>query len=95
MASFCRSSVTACFRSMAARSKTPAQKTLNPKPVSSAFSSSRTRITKSPSRVFRVLGSVESLMPFHSATANARLKSNIAVDSSCWSWLSQDFAVPR
>jgi hypothetical protein len=28
-------------------------------------------------------------MPLHSAIANARLKSSIAVDSSCWSWLSQ------
>ncbi|XP_020257902.1 uncharacterized protein LOC109834318 [Asparagus officinalis] len=41
------------------------------------------------------LGSVESLMPLHSAIASARLKSSIAVDSSYWSWLSQDFAVPR
>lgn len=35
------------------------------------------------------LGSVESLMPLHSAVASARLRSFIAVDSSCWSWLSQ------
>lgn len=28
-------------------------------------------------------------MPLHSAIANARLKSSIAVDSSCWSSLSQ------
>ncbi|KAB5541437.1 hypothetical protein DKX38_014411 [Salix brachista] len=41
------------------------------------------------SRVVSVPGSVESLMPLHNAIANARLKSIIAVDSSCWSWLSQ------
>lgn len=43
-------------------------------------------------RIFRyvaVLGSVESLMPLHSAIASARLKSSLAVDSVCWSWLSQ------
>jgi hypothetical protein len=28
-------------------------------------------------------------MPLHNAIANARLKSSIAVDSSCWSWLSR------
>ncbi|RWW48472.1 hypothetical protein BHE74_00045451 [Ensete ventricosum] len=31
---------------------------------------------------------IDSLMPLHSAVACARLKSYIAVDSSCWSWLS-------
>jgi hypothetical protein len=36
-----------------------------------------------------VLGSVESMMPLHSAIASARLKSSIAVDSSYWSLLSQ------
>lgn len=40
-------------------------------------------------RVVSILGSVESLMPLHSAIASARLKSYIAVDSNCWSWLSQ------
>ncbi|KAJ0077584.1 hypothetical protein Patl1_36403 [Pistacia atlantica] len=33
-------------------------------------------------------------MPLHSAIASARLKSSIAVDSSCWSWLSEGLAVP-
>ncbi|CAM8937784.1 unnamed protein product [Rhodiola kirilowii] len=33
-------------------------------------------------------------MPLHSAIANARLKSIIAVDSSCWSWMSQGLALP-
>ncbi|XP_019413284.1 PREDICTED: uncharacterized protein LOC109325399 isoform X2 [Lupinus angustifolius] len=43
-------------------------------------------------RALRILlgtGSVESLMPLHSAIANARLTSNIALDSTCWSMLSQ------
>uniref|UniRef100_A0A7N2LKE2 Uncharacterized protein n=1 Tax=Quercus lobata TaxID=97700 RepID=A0A7N2LKE2_QUELO len=31
------------------------------------------------------------MMPLHSAIASARLKSNIAIDSSCWSWLSQEW----
>ncbi|PWZ44172.1 hypothetical protein Zm00014a_017322 [Zea mays] len=32
---------------------------------------------------------LETLMPLHSAVAAARLRSCIAVDSSCWSSLSQ------
>lgn len=40
-------------------------------------------------RVLSVVRSVESLMPLHSAIANARLTSNIAFDSSCWSLLSR------
>ncbi|KAF3336370.1 hypothetical protein FCM35_KLT18956 [Carex littledalei] len=40
--------------------------------------------------VVSALGSVESLMPLHSAIASARLRSIIASDSSYWSCLSQD-----
>ncbi|KAK4759814.1 hypothetical protein SAY87_022945 [Trapa incisa] len=36
-----------------------------------------------------ILGGPESPMPLHSAVASARLKSNIAIDSSFWSWLSR------
>ncbi|CAO2208207.1 unnamed protein product [Urochloa humidicola] len=32
---------------------------------------------------------LETLMPLHSAVAAARLRSCIAIDSSCWSSLSQ------
>ncbi|XP_078154997.1 envelope glycoprotein isoform X1 [Carex rostrata] len=39
--------------------------------------------------VVSALGSVESLMPLHSAIASARLRSIIASDSSYWSCLSQ------
>ncbi|KAL5715250.1 hypothetical protein ACHQM5_017095 [Ranunculus cassubicifolius] len=51
--------------------------------------------TRSTSRIAMALGCMESLMPLHSAIASARLKSIIAADTSCWSFLSQDFAVPR
>ncbi|XP_061958312.1 protein NONRESPONDING TO OXYLIPINS 2, mitochondrial-like isoform X1 [Populus nigra] len=91
MASFCRSAITATSRSLASRSKTVTQKTLNAKSMSSPFTSTPTRTILASSRFVSVLGSVESLMPLHNAIANARLKSSIAVDSSCWSWLSRVF----
>ncbi|XP_066346662.1 protein NONRESPONDING TO OXYLIPINS 2, mitochondrial-like [Miscanthus floridulus] len=37
---------------------------------------------------------LETLMPLHSAVAAARLRSCIAVDSSCWCSLSQGYALP-
>ncbi|KAL9418100.1 hypothetical protein AB3S75_041003 [Citrus x aurantiifolia] len=94
MASFCRSAIAAGSRSLAARSKTTSQSTLSAKSIFSSFSSSAGPLPRA-SRVLSALGSVESLMPLHSAIASSRLKSSIAVDSTCWSWLSQDFAVPR
>ncbi|KAG6779517.1 uncharacterized protein [Populus alba] len=94
MASFCRSAMTSTTRSLASLSKTAGQKTLNAKSMSSPFTSTPTRTILATSRIVSVLGSVESLMPLHSAIANARLKSSIAVDSSCWSWLSQGLATP-
>ncbi|KAH8510731.1 hypothetical protein H0E87_008313 [Populus deltoides] len=90
MASFCRSAMTSTTRSLASLSKTAGQKTLYAKSMSSPFTSTPTRTILATSRIVSVLGSVESLMPLHSAIANARLKSSIAVDSSCWSWLSQE-----
>ncbi|KAF5951650.1 hypothetical protein HYC85_009594 [Camellia sinensis] len=104
MASMCRSAVMAGARSLTARSsKTllPKSKTLLPKSLfspkstpPSPFSSSSRPIPFSASRVVSMLASVESMMPLHSAIASARLKSNIAVDSSCWSLLSEGFAIP-
>ncbi|XP_021686358.1 protein NONRESPONDING TO OXYLIPINS 2, mitochondrial isoform X1 [Hevea brasiliensis] len=94
MASFCRSAIVAGTRSMASRSRNLSQKTLRAKSISSPFSSPSTRVVSNPSRVLSVFGSLESFMPLHSAIANARLKSSIAVDSSCWSWLSQGLATP-
>ncbi|KAG6572036.1 hypothetical protein SDJN02_26611 [Cucurbita argyrosperma subsp. argyrosperma] len=93
MASVCRSLLAAAAaggsRSMAGRTRTLAHVTLKPVPVSS---SSRGFI--SVSRIASSLASVDSLMPLHSAVASARLKSKIAVDSHCWSWLSEGFATP-
>ncbi|XP_026659317.2 protein NONRESPONDING TO OXYLIPINS 2, mitochondrial-like isoform X1 [Phoenix dactylifera] len=79
MASLCRSAVVFAARSAAVRSKT-----LLPKPTPSRRATSFLRRSVAPA-----LGCVESLMPLHSAIASARLRSFIAVDSSCWSWLSQ------
>ncbi|CAN0866746.1 hypothetical protein LINGRAHAP2_LOCUS9360 [Linum grandiflorum] len=93
MASLCRSAVMAGSRSLAGRSRTVTQKSIF---SSSPFTSpSPTPAFRRASRVVSTIGSVDSLIPFHSATANSRLISSIAADSSCWSWLSQDFAVPR
>ncbi|XP_004289683.1 PREDICTED: uncharacterized protein LOC101301730 isoform X4 [Fragaria vesca subsp. vesca] len=97
MASLCRSALMAGSRSISSRSRTLTQSSLNalnPKPMSSPFASS-TKPMSSATRFVSVLGSLESMMPLHSAVASARLKSNIAFDSTCWSCLSQDVAVPR
>ncbi|XP_059647680.1 protein NONRESPONDING TO OXYLIPINS 2, mitochondrial isoform X1 [Cornus florida] len=95
MASACRSAVLAGARSVTARSKTLISKTLAPKSVpSSPFSSPTIPISRSASRIVSALGSVESMLPLHSAIASARLRSSIAADSTCWSWLSQGLATP-
>ncbi|RVX12089.1 hypothetical protein CK203_010661 [Vitis vinifera] len=88
-----RSAVMAGTKSLASRSKALIPKTLSSKPLASPFSSS-TRPMPCASRILSALGSVESLMPLHSAVASARLKSFIAVDSTSWSWLSQGRALP-
>ncbi|XP_074590912.1 uncharacterized protein LOC141846767 isoform X2 [Curcuma longa] len=84
MASLFRSAAMATARSVAGRTKS-----LLPKSAPSRRASSTLTRYMAPA-----LGSVESLMPLHSAIASARLKSFIAVDSSCWSWLSQGRALP-
>ncbi|GMJ12765.1 hypothetical protein like AT4G39300 [Hibiscus trionum] len=91
MASFCRSAIMAGSRSLSVRPKALTLKNLTPKSISSPS----TRAVPCASRILSALGGVESMIPLHSAIASARLQSSIAVDSSCWSWLSQDFAVPR
>ncbi|CAK9142972.1 unnamed protein product [Ilex paraguariensis] len=94
MASAFRSTVMTASRSFTARSNV-ISKTLTPKPIpTSPFPSSRRTTICVASRIASVLGSVESMMPLHSAIASARLKSSIAVDSTCWSWLSQGLAIP-
>ncbi|XP_058190652.1 protein NONRESPONDING TO OXYLIPINS 2, mitochondrial isoform X1 [Rhododendron vialii] len=93
MASACRSAVMAGARSVAARSKTPLLKNLlSPKSSPPSPFSSSTR-SSAASRIAAVLGSVESMMPLHSVIASARLRSSIAVDSTCWSLLSQVFRI--
>ncbi|KAJ9537908.1 hypothetical protein OSB04_030641 [Centaurea solstitialis] len=57
-------------------------------PASSPFHSSSRTVPRAASRILGALGTVESMMPLHSAIASARLRSSIAVDSTCWSWLS-------
>ncbi|KAH0459635.1 hypothetical protein IEQ34_012449 [Dendrobium chrysotoxum] len=83
MASICRSAVMAAARSVPIRSKAVFPKT---------SLSRRTAIFCRP--LVPALGGVNSLIPLHSAIASARLISNIAVDTSCWSWVSQGLASP-
>ncbi|VYS65388.1 unnamed protein product [Arabidopsis thaliana] len=92
MASFCRSALMAGSRNLVSRSRTVTQKSLNLKPTttSSPFASMSQSIPRA-SRVLSALGSVETMIPLHSAVASARLRSSIAADSSCWSLLSQVF----
>ncbi|PKA58139.1 hypothetical protein AXF42_Ash019843 [Apostasia shenzhenica] len=61
-----------------------------PKPSPSRFAAPIfSRSFRSWRRLASAVGSVNSLMPLHSAVASSRLISNIAVDTSCWSWMSQ------
>ncbi|XP_064958662.1 protein NONRESPONDING TO OXYLIPINS 2, mitochondrial-like isoform X1 [Musa acuminata AAA Group] len=82
MASLCRSVVVSAARSAAVRSKALLPKHSPPRRASPLVCG------------LAALASVpiDSLMPLHSAVASARLKSYIAVDSSCWSCLSQGCA---
>ncbi|KAA3462908.1 hypothetical protein CXB51_034097 [Gossypium anomalum] len=84
MASFFGSAMRAGSRTLASRSKTLTVKSLIPNPS--------TRSLPRASRIVSALGGLESMMPLHSAIASARLQSSIAVDSSCWSCLSQGFS---
>ncbi|KAK7369934.1 hypothetical protein VNO80_11982 [Phaseolus coccineus] len=49
------------------------------------------------SRTFRLpveLGSLESMMPFHSAVASARLVSSLSVESMGWALVPQGISMP-
>ncbi|XP_015696076.1 protein NONRESPONDING TO OXYLIPINS 2, mitochondrial isoform X1 [Oryza brachyantha] len=88
MASFCRAAA-ATVRAAARRPRSPAASTFQ----SAKHPASPPRLRRS--FVAAALASADSLMPLHSAVAASRLRSCIAADSSCWSCLSQDFALPR
>ncbi|CAN8328742.1 unnamed protein product [Cochlearia groenlandica] len=92
--SLCRSGLMGGSRSLlVSRSRTVTQKCLNLKPTTT-FASVPKSIPPRASRVLSALGSVESMIPLHSAVASARLRSSIAFDSSCWSLLSQGTPPP-
>ncbi|KAH0461848.1 hypothetical protein IEQ34_009423 [Dendrobium chrysotoxum] len=78
MSSICRSVVVGA-RVISARSKTVLPK----------ISPSRRAAIVASRPLTLALGCVESLRPLHSATASARLISNIAAHSSCWSLILQ------
>ncbi|KMZ56723.1 hypothetical protein ZOSMA_92G00880 [Zostera marina] len=86
--SVCRSVAISVIRSGSFKAKTAL-----PKSAATSFTSTSKRPAAFLSRsiVIAAVGSMESMMPLHSAIASARLKSFIAVDSSRWSWLSQGF----
>ncbi|KAL0422753.1 UNVERIFIED_CONTAM: hypothetical protein Slati_3298200 [Sesamum latifolium] len=91
MASACRSAAMISRRSLCSRPNAII-KTLIPNPVhASALSSSTRQFPVAVSRFASVLGSLESMLPLHSTVAAARLKSNIGIDTACWSWLSQGY----
>ncbi|PIN24595.1 hypothetical protein CDL12_02669 [Handroanthus impetiginosus] len=95
MASACRSAAVISRRSLCSRfNAVPKSLAPNLTPAS-AFSSSTRSFPRAASRFASVLGSLETMLPLHSTVAAARLKSNLAMDTTCWSWLSQDFAIPR
>ncbi|XP_013588013.1 PREDICTED: uncharacterized protein LOC106296421 isoform X2 [Brassica oleracea var. oleracea] len=94
----CRSFLMSGSRNLVSRSRTVTQKCLNLKPTTTTTSSHFASVSQSiprASRVLSALGSVETMIPLHSAVASARLRSSIAADSSCWSWLSLELGVPR
>ncbi|KAF9606250.1 hypothetical protein IFM89_024071 [Coptis chinensis] len=91
--SLCRSTTAAlaCARSV---SRTLAKKPTTPKSIPSLFPSPKRTTPFCASRIVVALGCVESLMPLHSVIASARLKSSIALDSTCWSCLSRGGLTP-
>ncbi|KMT00447.1 hypothetical protein BVRB_9g217490 isoform A [Beta vulgaris subsp. vulgaris] len=90
-----RSAMASGARFLAVRSRPTLSVTVTSKHISSPFSSSSNKTIFSATRLASMLGMVESQKPLHSAIASARLTSILALDSSCWSCLSLDFAVPR
>ncbi|XP_019451547.1 PREDICTED: uncharacterized protein LOC109353658 isoform X1 [Lupinus angustifolius] len=81
----CKSALRVGSRILANGYKSFTAKSSSPFLISSPSSTNITRAL----RILSGTGSVESSMPLHSAIANARLISNIAHASTCWSTLSQ------
>ncbi|XP_051213007.1 uncharacterized protein [Lolium perenne] len=76
-----------------------ARAALRPAPLAAGRSLGSSLPAASPARAARLLrrsavAGLETLLPLHTAVASARLKSCIAVDSTCWSSLSQGYALP-
>ncbi|KAI3803652.1 hypothetical protein L1987_31810 [Smallanthus sonchifolius] len=95
MASASRSAIVSGARTVAAGSNL-ISRTLTPKSVHvPPFHPSTRSVPRAASRFVAALGAVESMVPLHSAIASARLRSSIGVESTCWSWLSQGFGLPR
>ncbi|EES11634.1 hypothetical protein BDA96_06G286000 [Sorghum bicolor] len=61
-------------------------------PLASPSAARSARILRSSAAALSA--GLETLLPLHSAVAAARLRSCIAVDSSCWCSLSQGYALP-
>ncbi|XP_044321545.1 protein NONRESPONDING TO OXYLIPINS 2, mitochondrial isoform X3 [Triticum aestivum] len=81
--------------SLARAAATAARAALRPAPLAGRGLGSSLP-SSSPARAARLLrrsavAGLETLLPLHTAVASARLKSCIAVDSTCWCSLSQGF----
>ncbi|XP_047070749.1 uncharacterized protein LOC124678943 [Lolium rigidum] len=84
---------------MASLGRAAARAALRPAPLAAGRSLGSSLPAASPARAARLLrrsavAGLETLLPLHTAVASARLKSCIAVDSTCWSSLSQGYALP-
>ncbi|CAN6444539.1 unnamed protein product [Victoria cruziana] len=82
-----RSSVGGTFRSFMVGKARPGVGAPSSAPSALPFSSLPRR--SHVSRLPRILGSAESLMPLHSVTASALLTSMLSVKSKNWGWLSE------
>ncbi|KAM3393175.1 hypothetical protein ACQJBY_014048 [Aegilops geniculata] len=83
--------------SLARAAATAARAALRPAPLAGrGLGLGSSLPSSSPARAARLLrrsavAGLETLLPLHTAVASARLKSCIAVDSTCWCSLSQGF----
>ncbi|XP_021819262.1 uncharacterized protein LOC110761161 isoform X1 [Prunus avium] len=93
MASRCRSFSKPAFSFLKSTVNKP---TVNPRPMSS-LPTTRPSLTHSSFRPTPQLGSLQSLLPFHSAVSSARLTSCLGIDSRSSRSLSQELglSVPR